>query len=72
MFVGVGLVFKALLLIPGEPTTRTFETSTWSPPNLKKLEAENWGPAELYEFMAQDAFSQFLKRYLASIFKAPK
>ena len=72
VFVGVGLVFKALLLIPGEPTTRTFETSTWSPPNLKKLEAENWGPAELYEFMAQDAFSQFLKRYLASIFKAPK
>ncbi len=72
VFVGVGLVFKALLLIPGESVTRSFESSTWSPPNLKKLEAENWGPAELYEFMAQDAFDQFLKRFLASIFKAPK
>jgi hypothetical protein len=72
VFVGVGLVFKAFLLIPGESATHSFESSTWSPPNLKKLEAENWGPAQLYEFMAQDAFDQFLKRFLASIFRPQK
>ena len=71
VFVGVGIVFKAHLLIPGEPSARSFDFSTWSPPDLKKLEAEKWGPAELYEFVARDALAQFLKRYLASLFRAP-
>ena len=72
VFVGVGMIFKALLLIPGEPTKRTFEFSTWAPPDLKRLEAESWGPAELYGYTAQDAFDQFLKRYFGSIFRPTK
>lgn len=72
VFVGVGLVFKAELLIPGESPPRAFEYSMWSPPNLKKIEAEGWGPADFYEAMAEEGFSQFVKRYLASIFRAPK
>ena len=72
VFVGVGLLFKAELLIPGDSASPHFETSTWSPPNLKKLEAEGWGPAELYASMVEDGFSQFLKRYLASLCRAPK
>ena len=72
VFVGVGLVFKADLLIPGESPPRAFEYSMWSPPNLKKIEAEGWAPADFYEAMAEEGFSQFVKRYLASIFRAPK
>ena len=72
VFVGVGMIFKAQLLIPGEPSKRTFEFSTWAPPDLKRLEAENWGPAELYGFTAQDAFDQFLKRFFGSLFHAAK
>jgi hypothetical protein len=70
VYVGLGVVFKAVLLIPGGPTTRPFDSSTWSAPVLKKLEAESWGPAELYEFMAQDAFDQFRRRFLQNVFRS--
>ena len=72
VFVGVGLLFKVVLLIPSEAPLRSFESSTWSPPDFKKLEQEGWGAAELYESMAQEGFSQFLNKYLGALFRAPK
>ena len=72
VFVGVGLVFKAQMLIPGAPPSRGFESSTWSPPNIKRIEAEGWGPAEFYEATAEEGFEQFVNRYLSSIFRTPK
>lgn len=72
VFVGIGLLFKVQLLIPGEPAPRSFESSTWSPPDFNKLEQEGWGAAELYESMAQEGFSQFLNKYLGTLFRAPR
>jgi hypothetical protein len=72
VFVGVGLLFKVELLIPGDSAPRCFESSTWSPPDFKKLEQADWGAAELYESMAQEGFSQFLSKFLGALFRAPK
>lgn len=71
VFVGIGLLFKVELLMPGDSAPRRFESSTWSPPDFKKLEQEGWGAAELYESMAQEGFSQFLNKYLGALFRAP-
>ncbi len=69
VFVGVGLIFKAQILIPEQPPSRVFESSTWSPPNIKRIGAEGWGPAQFYEAMAEEAFAQFVKRYEAYVFR---
>jgi hypothetical protein len=39
-------------------------------PDFKKFEDEGWTPESLYEYMATEAFSQFLKKYFASMFHA--
>lgn len=72
VFVGLGLMFKAQLLIPGDSAPLAFQSSSWLPPDLKKLDQEGWGPAELYEAMAQEGFSQFLKKYQAWLFRGVK
>lgn len=69
-FAAMAFAFKAQLLIPGESAPPTFSSSAWMPPNLKKYEDEGLSPEELYESMAKEAFAQFLKKYLATLFHA--
>jgi hypothetical protein len=69
-FAAMSFTFKAQLLLPGETAPPTFSSSAWMPPNLKKYEEEGLTPENLYESMAKEAFSQFLKKYLATLFHA--
>jgi hypothetical protein len=71
-FVGLSLQYKARLLIPGEAATLDFQTSSWLAPNSKKLEEAGLSYRELYETMAREGFSRFLKRYLPTLFGSPK
>ena len=38
-------------------------------PDFKKFDESDWTPESLYEFMATEAFSQFLKKYTTYLFK---
>jgi hypothetical protein len=69
-YVGVSFTFKSQLLIPGQPPSLDFNNSVWKTPDFKKLHDEGWGPTELYTFMADSAYDQFLKKYLASLFRS--
>lgn len=69
-FAGIGFIFKAQLLVPGDAAPPTFSCSVWMAPDFKKFEEGGWTPENLYEYMATEAFSQFLKKYLATLFHA--
>jgi hypothetical protein len=69
-FAGIGFQFKAQLLLPQDTAPPTFNCSVWMAPDFKKFEDEGWTAESLYEYMATEAFSQFLKKYFASIFHA--
>jgi hypothetical protein len=71
-FVGLSLLFKAQLLMPGDPAPPTFQCSLLRPPDLKQFDERGWSPEQLYDSMAQETFAQFLKRYLATLFRAPE
>ena len=69
-FAGIGFQFKAQLMLPGDTAPPTFNCSVWMAPDFKKFEDEGWTAESLYEYMATEAFSQFLKKYFASMFHA--
>jgi len=69
-FVGVGLSFKATFLIPEDNTPLLFQFRAWLPPNLRKFEDEHQSLPEMYGSMANDGFSRFLTKFLASLFKS--
>jgi hypothetical protein len=68
-FAGITFSFKAQILIPEDPAPLTFAASVWMAPDFKKYDESNWTPESLYEFMATEAFSQFLKKYFAFMFR---
>ena len=67
-FAGISFIFKAQLLLPGDTAPPTYNCSVWMSPDFKKFEDEGWTPESLYEYMATEAFSQFLKKYFATMF----
>jgi hypothetical protein len=71
-FVGLSMQYKARLLIPGEAATLDFQTTSWLAPNPRKLEEAGLSYKELYETMAREGFSRFLKRYQPTLFGPPK
>ncbi len=68
-FAGIAFAFKAQILIPGDTAPLSFVASVWMAPDFKKYDESNWTPESLYEFMATEACSQFLKKYCAFMFK---
>lgn len=68
-FAGIAFAFKAQILIPGDAAPLTFATSVWMAPDFKKYDESTWTPESVYEFMATEAFSQFLKRYFGFMFR---
>jgi hypothetical protein len=69
-FAGIAFAFKAQILIPGDTAPLSFVASVWMAPDFKKYDESNWTPESLYEFMATEAFSQFLKKYFVFMFKS--
>ena len=68
-FAGIAFAFKAQILIPEGTAPLTFVVSVWMAPDFKKFDESSWTPESLYEFMATEAFSQFLKKYTTYLFK---
>jgi hypothetical protein len=71
-YVGLTVTFKSQLLMPSQPATAQFKLPTWSPPDFRRLRETGCSPAELYTSMADQAFDQFVKKYLASVLAEPK
>ena len=68
-FAGIAFAFKSQILIPEGTAPLTFVASVWMAPDFKKFDESSWTPESLYEFMATEAFSQFLKKYTTYLFK---
>ena len=69
VLVGVGILFRASLHIPGDSSPASFKFSSWHAPDraeLGELDAERFYPQ-----VAEDAFAQFSAKYLGSVFKTP-
>lgn len=68
-FCGISLAFKASFIIPGDDKPLVFQQSSWTPPNLRKVEEERIALPDMYEAMAQEAFNRFVNKYQASLLK---
>lgn len=70
-FVGLGLMVRSLLIVPGDEQPLTFKFSAWLPPDLKRWEQAGTTPRDVYEALARDGLDRFTKKQLAFLFKAP-
>lgn len=68
-FVGVGFVFKAFFVIPGEEQMLSTKYSTWRLPDLLKLRNGKLTVPQVYTTMAEDAFEKFDRRLVAWLFR---
>jgi hypothetical protein len=70
-FVGLGLMVRAEIVIPGDAQPLEFKHSAWLPPDLKRWEQPGTKPRDIYEGLARDGLSRFKDKYLNFLFKAP-
>lgn len=70
-FVGLGLMVRSVLSIPGDDAPLSFKFSAWLPPDLRKWEEPGATPQDIYEGLARDGFSRYTKKQLAFWLKAP-
>jgi hypothetical protein len=69
VLVGVGILFRTVLRIPGSGGPVAFKFSVWHAPDRTQrteLDAERY-----YSELGEQAFAQFSARYLGSVFAAP-
>jgi len=71
IFVGLGLMVRSVLVIPGDDQALAFKFSAWLAPDLKKWEQPGTTPKDLYEALARDGLSKYEKKQLAFLFKTP-
>jgi hypothetical protein len=70
-FVGIGVLFRALLRLPGDHRPVVFKWSYWQAPDLARIREQRLSPEQVYEELGTDAFAQFCAKYLASWFRTP-
>jgi hypothetical protein len=70
-FVGVGFVFRASFVIPGQEQSLQLKYSTWKPPDLLKLRKGQLTIANVYLTMAESAFSAWDERIVKWLFQKP-
>ena len=71
IFVGLGLMVRSVLLIPGDDQPLAYKFSAWLAPDLKKWEQPGTTPKDIYEALARDGFAKYEKKQLAFLFKTP-
>ena len=71
IFVGLGLMVRSVLIIPGDDQPLAFKYSAWLAPDLIKWEQPGTTPKDLYEALAREGFSRYEKKQLAFLLKAP-
>jgi hypothetical protein len=67
VFVGVGMTVKAAFRIPGDNQPLELKASLWRAPNPLILKNEGATVADVYEKMASDGISKFLKDFTALV-----
>jgi hypothetical protein len=71
-FVGVGVMVRSSLLIPGDDQPPiSFKFSAWLPPDMKRWEQPGATPRDVYESVARDGLSRYAKKQLQFFLKAP-
>ncbi len=71
-FIGVGFLFKAYFVIPGQEEMLQTRYSSWRPPELQKLRAGVLTIPEVYTVMADATFEQFDRRVVRWLFRREK
>jgi hypothetical protein len=71
VYVGLGVNYRAELLVPGTSEPLAFKFSTWSRPLTKILEEEGKGPPDVYEHTMQVSLDKFVRKLKAFIFAEP-
>jgi hypothetical protein len=72
VFVGVGMMYRASMQIPGDSAPLEYKFSLWRIPNPHILEAEGTTVADVYEKMAGDAFDKFVKGFVTFVMGSGK
>lgn len=67
VFVGVGMTIKGSFRIPGDSQPIELKSSLWRAPNPLILKGEGATVADVYEKMASDGISKFLKDFGALV-----
>ncbi|HEY6079056.1 MAG TPA: hypothetical protein VIW29_09650 [Polyangiaceae bacterium] len=70
-FVGLGLMVRSHLIVPGDEQPLAFKFSAWLPPDLKRWEQSGTTPRDVYEALARDGLDRYTKKQLAFLFKTP-
>lgn len=70
-YVGIGVAFDVVFVVPGSPHTLRRKMEYWHPPDLDLLAPPRGSPKQVYENMAGDVYQQFGRELLASFFADP-
>ncbi len=64
VYVGLGMMFQATGLVPGEKQSFRFKDSSWLPPDINAISKNLLKPEQVYEANANEGFERFLNRLL--------
>jgi hypothetical protein len=71
VFVALGVMIRAALVIPGDDQPLNYKFSAWLPPDLKLWEQPGTTPKDVYEALGREGLSRYTKKQLAFFLKAP-
>lgn len=67
IFMGAGIFFEAIFVIPGQKAKLTHRITTWQSPSRQVLKLKKRSTGDVYEHLARRSFSQFLRKYLPKL-----
>jgi hypothetical protein len=71
IFLGAGIFFSSLFVIPGNDYTLKATVPTWRTPSRNVMRLKQRSTGDVYEDLARRSFSLFLSRYLVRVLKTP-
>jgi hypothetical protein len=71
IFMGAGIFFDTVFVIPGDETVLEINVPTWRTPSRQVMDHESRTIADVYEDLARRSFALFLRRYLERVLKEP-
>jgi hypothetical protein len=71
IFLGAGIFFDTVFIIPGDRSHLKMTVPTWRTPSRPVMQHEKRSTGDVYEDLARRSFTLFLRRYLDRILKNP-
>lgn len=71
IFMGAGIFYDTLFVIPGEEAVLEINVPTWRTPSRQIMDRDSRTIADVYEDLARRSFALFLRRYLERVLKEP-